>query len=60
MISSGISKQQANYHRFEASSIKMRQAESFFGCAPEALVQLTVFLTMVGGDLTLDSKYRNV
>jgi hypothetical protein len=56
MLSSGISQQGADYHRFEASAIKMRQAESYFGCAPEALVQLTVLLTTAEGNLKIESK----
>jgi len=51
----------ANYERFEASAIKMKQAESFFQAAPEALVQLSVLL-VVSNDMeffTLDSKLCN-
>jgi hypothetical protein len=53
MISCGISSSK-DYARFEALAIKMRQAESFFGAAPEALIQLTVLLVAEEQVLTLD------
>lgn len=53
LISSGLSSSR-DYARFEALAIKMRQAESFFGAAPEALIQLTVLLVAEEQELTLN------
>ncbi|CAL8096081.1 unnamed protein product [Orchesella dallaii] len=55
LISSGLSKKHdIEYERFEASAVKMRQAQTFFSASPEAVVQLSVLLISRSEEITVD------
>lgn len=54
MISTGIqARPNIEYERFEACAVKMREAQTFFSAAPEAMVQLAVLLNTTAPAITL-------
>ncbi|ODN05934.1 hypothetical protein Ocin01_00759 [Orchesella cincta] len=58
LISSGLSKRgDIEYERFEASAVKMRQAQTFFSASPEAVIQLSVLLISRSNEITVDLFY---
>lgn len=57
MISTGIStRPDIEYERFESCAVKMRESQTFFSAAPEAVVQLAVLLNTSATSINLNRK----